>query len=106
MLLAVLLCSVSIIAMPVVAEAASPATETQSPDRSADDDSPSQLTAGDVSPGEAEAVLQLDKAVINQVLQNLLQHAYPKHSGSPAVPAFYSFSRRDCGLYTILTKGP
>lgn len=105
-LLAVLLCSVLTIAMPVAAQAASPNTVMHVPQVEEDDALPFQLIAGEVSPGDAEAVLQLDKAFLNQVFQDLLQHVYPEYSGGAAVPAFYSFSRRDCGLHTILTKGP
>ncbi|WP_162055021.1 hypothetical protein [Pontibacter pamirensis] len=105
-LLAVLLCSVLTLAVPVVSQAASPDIVASTLQVDADNESPFQLTAGDVSPGDAEAVLQLDKSPLSQVFQNLLQQKYPEQADAPAVPSFYSFSRRDCGLYTILTKGP
>lgn len=105
-LLAVLLCSVLVIAMPVVSHAgtSTPVAHNLSVDESAD--SSFTITAGEVSPGDAEAVLQLDKAPLAQLIQSVLEQRYPVQPDSPAIPAFYSFLKKDSGLYAILTKGP
>lgn len=67
---------------------------------------PFAVKAGEVSSGDSEAVLQFEEFLLAQIVQNLLQQNYPLHSGSTAVPAFYTFSKGDCGLNSILTKGP
>lgn len=103
-LVAVLLCSVLLSAVPVASLAGPSSPVTQISGLAGSDDSPCTLTAGEVSSGEA--VLQLDKTLLIQLMQHVLQQNYPEHLAFPAVPAFYSFSKRDNGLHTILTKGP
>jgi hypothetical protein len=103
-LLAVLLCSVLTVALPVVTHAVPDKAATQNIGVDKEDVALA-LTAGEVSSGDAEAVLQLDKALLGQLFRTLLQQAYPQHLISPAVPAFYAFSKED-HLHTILTKGP
>ncbi|MFD3003210.1 hypothetical protein ACFS7Z_22805 [Pontibacter toksunensis] len=103
-LLAVLLCSVLTVALPVITHATPAKAATQSVGMDKEDVSLA-LSAGEVSSGDAEAILQLDKALLGQLFRTLLQQVYPKYFISPAVPAFYAFSKED-HLHTILTKGP
>lgn len=105
-LLAVLLCSVLAFAMPVTVKAA------PTPDAAYQDNidftAENQLVlfAGEVSSGEPEAVLQLDKSLLTPILQVLLQRLYPQNTCKASAPHSYPASKGDCGLHTILTKGP
>ena len=103
-LLAVLLCSVLTVALPVITHA-TPAKAAIKSDGVDQEDASSALSAGEVSSSDAEAVLQLDKVLLGPLFRTLLQQVYPKHFISPPVPAFYAFSKED-RLHTILTKGP
>jgi len=69
-------------------------------------DLPFAVETGEVSSGDPEAVLQLDQILLAQSVHSLLRPRYPVGSGSPAVPAFYAFPKSNCGLHSILTKGP
>ncbi|MBC5992205.1 hypothetical protein [Pontibacter cellulosilyticus] len=64
------------------------------------------LFAGEVSSGEPEAVLQLDKSLLTPIFQVLLQQLYPSAQFTAPAPHSYPASKGDCGLHTILTKGP
>ena len=99
-----MLCSILTVALPAVTHA----TPSKAPAllvSTASDDVSFTLTAGEVSSGDSEAVLQLDKDELGQLFRTLLQQVYPQHFVSPAVPSFYAFSKA-YHLYTILTKGP
>ncbi|WP_276497056.1 hypothetical protein [Pontibacter litorisediminis] len=64
------------------------------------------LFTGETSPGEPEAVMQLDKSLLTPILQVLLQRLYPLASNTVPAPHSYPASKGDSGLHTILTKGP
>ncbi|MDX5481884.1 MAG: hypothetical protein LPK07_09390 [Hymenobacteraceae bacterium] len=105
-LLAVLLCGVLAFAMPVTVKAA-PAQDA-APQEVTDLAAENQLVlfAGEVSSGEPEAVLQLDRSFLTPILQVLLQRLYPQATTTAPAPHSYPASKGDCGLHTILTKGP
>lgn len=103
-LLALLLCTVLTFALPVVTHAA-PSKEAKQTLSVASDVS-LVLTAGEVSSGDTKGVLQLDKAQLGRLFRTLLRQLYPQYAAFPAVPAFYAFSKTNCGLHSILTKGP
>ncbi|GAA4431315.1 hypothetical protein GCM10023188_18720 [Pontibacter saemangeumensis] len=102
-LLAILLCAVLTFALPVVTNPAPSKVAKQT--LSVADDASFVLTAGEVSSGDTKGVLQLDNVLLSRLFRTLLQQVYPQSAISPAVPAFYAFSRTD-HLHTILTKGP
>lgn len=105
-LLAIMLCSVMILALPVVSYAAPSENETSLLAADVSDDVRFTFTAGEVTSGSPEAVLQIDKTAFRSVFLYLLQHIYPENFLSPAIPAFYTFSVKECSLTSILTKGP
>lgn len=105
-LLAVLLCSVLALALPVVSYASPADNLTSLSAADVSDDVHFSFTAGEVTSGDPEAVLQLDKTSFGHIYQFLLQHIYPEQFNSPSIPAYYAFSVRDCSLSSILTKGP
>ena len=105
-LLAVLLCSMMAFAMPVTVKAA-PATDAAQQESVGHTSEHQQvLFAGEVSSGESEAVLQLDRSLLTPIIQFLLQNLYPYTPASSPAPHSYPASKGDCGLHTILTKGP
>ena len=106
-LLVMMLCCTLTLSMPVVSYAAEPSGSAVPTDRIAAEDAlPFTVTAGEVSAGDTKAVLQLEKYLLAQPVHSLFRQIYPAYASSPAVPAFYAFSKRDCGLNSILTKGP
>lgn len=106
-LLAVLLCCVLTLALPVVSYAVSADSEVQAnSDYDSTSDESHSYTAGEVSSGEPEAVLQIDKVAFGQLFRSVLLLAYPTVSSTPGIPAYYAFSKSDSSLYSILTKGP
>ncbi|WP_439882745.1 hypothetical protein ACSX1A_06150 [Pontibacter sp. MBLB2868] len=105
-LLAVLLCGVFAFAMPVTVKAAPTQHAAQ---QSVVDLAAAQqivLFAGDVTSGAPEAVLQLDRSLLTPILQVLLQQLYPLTSSTAPAAHSYPASKGDCGLHSILTKGP
>ncbi|GAB3201166.1 hypothetical protein ABID22_003392 [Pontibacter aydingkolensis] len=106
LLLAVLLCSMLAFTIPITVKAA-PTSDTAYQDN-VDYSAENQLVlfAGEVCSGEPEAVLQLDKSLLAPILQVLLQQLYPNLQNASPAPHSYPASKGDCGLHTILTKGP
>ncbi|MDX5435587.1 MAG: hypothetical protein LPK03_00220 [Pontibacter sp.] len=104
-LLAVLLCSVFAFALPVTVKAAPVWDTEQQENVGFSAENQLVLFAGEVSSGEPEAVLQLDKSLLTPILQ-ILQKLYPKTIHTAPAPHSYPASKGDCGLHTILTKGP
>jgi hypothetical protein len=105
-LLAVLLCGVLAFAMPVPVHATPSDVTAQQDIVNLSNDSPLVLFAGEISSGEPEAVLQLDRSLLAPILQVLLQKLYPQAIHTAPAPHSYPASKGDCGLHTILTKGP
>ncbi|MHA6248263.1 hypothetical protein ACXYMU_10030 [Pontibacter sp. CAU 1760] len=105
-LLAILLCSVLVSAIPVTARAAQSPNVTQHDAIDLTLENQLVLFAGEVSSGVPEAVLQLDKSLLAPVLHVLLQRLYPQGQRSVPAPHSYPASKGDCGLHTVLTKGP
>lgn len=67
---------------------------------------PAKVWAGEISAGEPEGVLQLDKALVPSLLRQLLQvlHTHPISTG--ATPGVSSFALGRPCRHDILTKGP
>ena len=104
-LLAVMLCSMLAIAIPVSLQAApTEAADQQRQIEHAED--ASLLLAEEVNSGEVEAVLILDKSLLTPLFYSLLQHLYPNSLGTSPAPLPCPASKDDCGLHNILTKGP
>ncbi|MFD2513285.1 hypothetical protein ACFSRY_05360 [Pontibacter locisalis] len=103
-LLAVLLCSLFAFAIPVTTKAATDATHQESIHLAAE--SPLVLFAGEVSSGEPEAVLLLNKSLLTPILSAILVRLYPENANIAPAPHSFPASKGDCGLHTILTKGP
>lgn len=105
--LAMVLCWVLALSMPAVSYAVVPSVSAvPAAQVAAEDELPFAVTAGEVSAGDTKGVLQLERHQPAQLTHSLLQQIYTAHASSPAVPAFYAFSKMDCGLHSILTKGP
>ncbi len=103
LLLAVVLCSLFAVAAPVSAEVA-PAPQSGTV-KSAEQPA-FTLIAGSVVSGEVEGVLQLDRAPLTPLLQAFLHTLYPQPQDTAQAPHSFPASKGDCGLHTILTKGP
>ncbi|MFD2514785.1 hypothetical protein ACFSRY_12995 [Pontibacter locisalis] len=94
------------ISIPVLLNAA-PAKDT--PTISAEvelNDSSLGFTAGKITSGNPEAVLQLDKTVVRLLSHSLLKQIHPEHFSTSAVPVSYRIFIKVCSLNSILTKGP
>lgn len=105
-LLAVMLCAVLAFAMPVPVHAAPSQEATQQDLLDLSVEKQLVLFAGEISSGEPEAVLQLDKALLTPILRVVLQQLYPQAQNAAPAPHFHPASNGGCGLHTILTKGP
>ena len=105
-LLAVLLCSVLAFAMPGTVKAVPATVVAQQESLDHTSEQQQVLFAGEVSSGESEGVLQLDRSLLTPILQVLLQQLYPLTSSTAPAAHSYPASKGDCGLHTILTKGP
>lgn len=64
------------------------------------------LFAGEVSSGEPEAVLQFYKTSFLPLLRAYLHTLFSESNNIVAAPIDFQSSKGDCGLHTILTKGP
>ncbi|WP_266202357.1 hypothetical protein [Pontibacter kalidii] len=104
LLLAVLLCGILAFAVPATVTAAPTAAQQESITFA--DQAPFILVAGEITSGEAEGVLQLDRSLLTPLLQFFLQHIYPQPQDTTLPTRSYQASKGDCGLHTILTKGP
>ncbi|WP_250427549.1 hypothetical protein [Pontibacter ruber] len=105
LLLTFFLCSLAALAMPVVTETA--ASEAVRQAYLADNDpAPFTLSAGEITAGTPQAVLQLHKDLYTPQLQPSLQPQYTRHFISEAIPAFCNFFSCESALHSILTKGP
>jgi hypothetical protein len=105
-LLAALLCSILAIALPVdlKAEPTIPADQQQLTNHT--EEIPLLFVAGDATPGEAKGILQLDKTLLTPLLYALLLQLYPHPQDTVPSPQTYAATKSDCGLHTILIKGP
>lgn len=104
LLLPVLLCGILAFAVPATATAAPAAARQESINVA--DQAPFILVAGEITSGGAEGVLQLDRSLLAQHLQFFLQNIYPQPQDTILPIRSYQASKGDCGLHTILTKGP
>ena len=105
-LLAAWLCCLLVIAIPVRLQATPTATAELQREIAQADDEDFLLVAGEVTSAEIQAVLLLDKFLLTPQYYALLHHLYPgTQSPLPASPPGAA-SKDDCGLHTILTKGP
>ncbi|WP_161888686.1 hypothetical protein [Pontibacter russatus] len=104
--LALVLCAFLTLSMPAVSYASPAGSGAPAAQVAAEDELPFAVTAGEVAAGDAKGVLQLERAPLVQLTSSLLRQVHTAHASSPAVPAFYAFSKMDCGLHSILTKGP
>ncbi|OKL40111.1 hypothetical protein [Pontibacter flavimaris] len=104
LLLAVLLCGILAFAVPATATAGPAAARQESTTFA--DKAPFILVAGEITSGEAEGMLQLDRSLLTQHLQFFLQRFYPNTRDTTQAPHSYPASKGDCGLHTILIKGP
>lgn len=103
-LLAVLLCTA--FALPGAAEAAPALSSTAAVAIQATDQEPAKVWAGEISSGEPEAVLQLDKTLLPPLLRNLLQTLYAPNAHTGATAGVSSFAFGSLRNHKILTKGP
>lgn len=105
-LLAVLLCSVLAFAQPVTAQPASKSGELHQYSLNDTKEAPPALLAGHFISGEALGASQIDKSLLFPLICSLLHKLYLVSNGAAPAPHSYPASRGDCGLHTILIKGP
>lgn len=105
-LLAILLCSVLAFVQPVTAQAASHPDAVLQQSLDVAEKAPLVLLGGHFISGEALGVPQLERALLAPLVSSLLHRLYPIDKGAAPSPHASSVSKDDCGLYTILTKGP
>ncbi|GHA78614.1 hypothetical protein [Pontibacter akesuensis] len=106
LLLTVLLCSVLVLGLPVVSQAAVPGDLSVISAVDNDEDVPFAFNAGETTPGDPEGVLQLDKMVFGLLFKAILQQVHPEQSNSTALPLQHQTALRLYSLTSILTKGP
>lgn len=106
-LLAIVLCSLFVFAVPEAAKA-TPAPETaESAHLHTSDEAQFSITAGEVSAGDAEGILQqVNKNLLSPLTKLLLQLLYPQFLISEPVPAHHPFLSGSSIRHSILTKGP
>ena len=69
-------------------------------------DSSQILFAGETSSNEPEGMLRINRNILLPALHIVLQTLYPQTNLLSNSPHSYPASKGDCGLHTILTKGP
>ncbi len=103
--LAVLLCTL-IMLLPTVSSATPSPVISQQESLHEEDLAPAILFAGECAAGEMEGLSQLSKFQWAPCFKAYLLLLYPRSATSGAAPNDYPASKGDCGLHTILTKGP
>ena len=105
-LLAAWLCCLLVIAIPARLQATPTAAADLQRELAQADDAPLLLVVGEVTFGEAEAVLLLNKSFLTPLFYSLLHHFYPYTQSTLPALSPCPASKDDRGLHTILTKGP
>lgn len=104
-LLAALLCCMFSVVVPAPVHAAPSAEAAQQESIDLTAGNTLVLIAGQTS-GEAEAMLQLDRALLVPALQLMLQKLYYEVVCTAPAPHSFPASKGDCGLHIILAQGP
>jgi hypothetical protein len=105
LVLAVLLCSILMLT-PSNANANSISSVNQQESLYDNAEASQILFAGDIASGEVEGLIQLGKSQLLPFIKVYFQLLYPQSNTIGAAPNDYPASKGDCGLHTILTKGP
>lgn len=106
LLLTVLLYSVLALGLPVIPQAAVPGDITYFNAADNTNEESFAFMAGEVTSGDPEGVLQLDKTVFGLLFKAILQQVHPASDSSTALPPPHQTILRHCSLSSILTKGP
>lgn len=104
-LLAVLCCCVFTLAIPAPLQAAPPTDAAQVKSIGLAVENPLVVYVGNVSCDPKDALL-LERSLLTPVLLAWLQNLYPQNEVLAPTTRSFSASKDDCGLHTILTKGP
>lgn len=99
------MCSILLFALPASANIAPTLSNSQHQEVTTADQPSLTLFAGEVA-GASEGVLQLDKLALPAFIAAFLKVYYPQTTKLATAPNDFPASRGDCGLHTILTKGP
>ncbi len=65
-----------------------------------------EFVAGNITSGEVEGFIQVNKSQVIPFVKVYFKLLYLKSVTSGTAPVDYPATKGDCGLHTILTKGP